>query len=255
MTRTARLKSSTGIYHLVVRGINRQNIFETPEDRKKYLEVLIAVKEISGFKLYAYCLMDNHIHLLIEEGPEGLDVVFKRLGARYVMWFNGKYERTGTLFQGRFFSEPVESEPYLLSVLRYIHRNPVKAGICKSPENFKWSSYSDYLGKGENITDTAFALLQFSQNLENQRKQFIEFMKEEGDEHADVDQNSTDAIREKMMRLCEVGSVSEFQSLEIQKKEEGVRKLRKSGLSIRQISRITGMPFRIVRELGIGVIT
>ena len=250
MTRTARTKCASGVYHLIVRGINRQNIFEYPEDREKYLDVLNDVKEISGFKLYGYCLMDNHVHLLIGEGAESIAVVFKRLGARYVMWFNRKYERTGQLFQGRYHSEAIEDDTYLLSALRYIHQNPVKAGLCKKPASFRWSSYGDYLGEGQGITDTAFVLGQFSQDIIKQRQLFVEFMDIDGEAHMDVDQNTPDAGKEKMRKLCGVESASAFQALEPGIKDEGVRKLRRSGFSIRQIVRLTGVSFGVVRRLG-----
>lgn len=125
----SREKSATAVYHVVFRGINRQVIFEDQEDRVKYLELLKAYQEISGFKIYAYCLMSNHIHLLMKEGEEELGIVFRRLGAGYVYWYNWKYNRRGHLFQDRFKSEPVEDDAYLLAVIRYIHQNPVKAGI------------------------------------------------------------------------------------------------------------------------------
>ena len=250
MTRTSRKKSVSGVYHVVARGVNRQNIFEYPEDREKYLEILHSVKEISGFKLYGYCLMDNHIHLLIGEGAESIAVVFKRLGARYVVWFNHKYERTGPLFQGRYHSEIIDDDTYLLSALRYIHQNPVKAGICAGPEGFRWSSYSDYPGKGQGITDTAFVLNLFSPDIAKQIRLFVEFMSVDGETHMDVDQNTPDANKEKMRELCGVESASAFQALESGERDKGVRELRKAGLSIRQIVRLTGVPFGIVRRLG-----
>jgi len=252
MVRIARTKSSTGVYHLIIRGINRQNIFECSEDFEKYLDVLKTVKEISSFKLYGYCLLDNHAHFLIEEGEENLATVFKRLGSRYVMWFNRKYARTGPLFQGRYHSEAIEDDAYLLTALRYILQNPVMAGICKDPGNYRWSSYKDYLGKGQGMTDTAFVLNQLSSDASKQRRLFAEFMGVEGGEHTDIDQNTPDAIKEKMRRICGVASASEFQALDPDKKDEGVRMLRQAGLSIRQIVRLTGMSFHVVRRLGEG---
>lgn len=85
--------------------------------------------------------MGNHVHLLLREGKEPLSQIFKRLGVRYVYWYNWKYKRTGHLFQDRFKSEPVEDDTYFLAVLRYIYQNPVKAGLCEKPEEYQWSSY------------------------------------------------------------------------------------------------------------------
>ena len=95
MPRRARKKSDSGTYHIMLRGINKQQIFEEKEDYEKFLEVLKSCKAISEFKLYAYCLMGNHIHLLIKEGKESLETIFKRIGGKFVYWYNVKYQRVG----------------------------------------------------------------------------------------------------------------------------------------------------------------
>ena len=128
MPRAARKKSETGVYHVMLRGIDRQVIFLDDEDCEKYLQCITDCQQISGFKLHAYCLMGNHLHLLIQEGKEPLEQIFKRIGVRHVYWFNWKYKRSGHLFQDRFKSEPVQDDAYFLTVLRYIYQNPVKAG-------------------------------------------------------------------------------------------------------------------------------
>jgi len=152
MARTARKKSETGIYHVILRGINKQLVFEEDSDYERFLTVLGEVKEISRFKLYAFCLMPNHIHLLMEEKEEPLGEIFRRIGSRFVFWYNWKYERSGHLFQGRYTSEPVESDEYFIAVLAYIHQNPVKAGLCSRASDYRWSSRS-VLGSG-GIVDT-----------------------------------------------------------------------------------------------------
>ena len=119
-----RKQSSTGIYHVMLRGVNRQQIFLDKEDCTYFLESLYVCKQISRFKLYAYCLMGNHVHLLINAKEEPVDMIMRRLGSKYVYWYNSKYERIGHLFQNRFKSEPVETDTYFLTVLRYIHMNP-----------------------------------------------------------------------------------------------------------------------------------
>ena len=105
MPRIARKKSCSNIYHVMIRGINRQNIFEEDDDRLCFMKILNHCKEISGFRLYAFALMSNHIHLLIETAGESLDMVFRRIGTRYAVWYNRKYQRAGHLFQDRFRSE------------------------------------------------------------------------------------------------------------------------------------------------------
>ena len=129
MPRAARKKSSTGIYHVMLRGINGQPVFLDDEDNEKYLQTLKECKALSEFELYGYCLMGNHAHLLLKEGKEDLALVFKRMGARYVFWYNWKYRRYGHLFQDRYKSEAAESDSYFTTVLKYIHQNPKKAGL------------------------------------------------------------------------------------------------------------------------------
>ena len=132
MPRQAKKKSNTGIYHVMARGINRQDIFEDEEDYIKFIDTLKTYKAVCGYKLYAYCLMGNHFHLLVKVEQEDLDLIFKRVLCSYVYWYNWKYQRVGHLFQDRYKSEAVEDESHFLVVMRYILQNPVKAGICKS---------------------------------------------------------------------------------------------------------------------------
>lgn len=143
MARQAREKSQTGIYHVMLRGIDKRDIFMDDEDRVTFLEKLSKVKE-NNFTLYGYCLMNNHIHLIIKEGEE-LGKSIKRLTVGYALWHNNKYGRTGHLFQNRYLSEVIDSESYFLTLLRYIHQNPLKAGIVTNIKSYKWSSYNEYL--------------------------------------------------------------------------------------------------------------
>jgi len=157
MPRVSRKKSNSGLYHIVMRGINRQIVFEDEEDSRKFIHTLQKYKNICEYQLHAYCLMGNHVHLLLKEGKESLETVMRRICGSYVLWYNKKYSRVGYLFQDRFKSEPVEDNRYYLIVLRYIFQNPVKAGIVTRIENYSWSNFSHYL-EGSHWTDTEFAL-------------------------------------------------------------------------------------------------
>ena len=121
MPRKARQKSSTGVYHVMLREINRQTIFEEDEHKSKSIETLAKYKKVSSFELYAYCLMDNHVHLLVKEMGESISTALKRISSSYVYWYNMKYERCGHLFQELFKSENVEDDACFTTVLRYIH--------------------------------------------------------------------------------------------------------------------------------------
>lgn len=144
MPRTPRKASISQIYHVMVRGVNREVIFRENRDYRKFLSILSQIKQAKSFQLYAYCLMNNHVHLLIQESQAPLSASMHKINARYASWFNSKYERVGHLFQNRFLSEVIETTSYLLNVLRYIHLNPVKAGLVIHPEDFLWSSCHKY---------------------------------------------------------------------------------------------------------------
>ena len=137
MARRAREISGTGIYHVMMRGINRQNIFEDDEDFTRFVELLfqmVCPVDDNGKPLpprcifYAYCLMTNHVHLLIREVTESLSSVIKRIGVSYAQYYNKKYQHFGHLFQDRFRSEPVNDNAYFFTLLQYIHQNPAHRG-------------------------------------------------------------------------------------------------------------------------------
>ena len=248
MPRQARKKSETGIYHIMLRGINRQRIFEEKEDKDRFIQVISENKTKSEFKIFAYCLMSNHIHLLIQEVEEPIEQIMKRIATKYVYWYNLKYQRVGHLFQDRFKSEPIETDEYLFTVLRYIHQNPIKAGICKRNEDYKYSSYNEYLGQ-KNIVDSEFILEMLP------IKEFVEFHKEEEQTKClDISDNPirsgvTDEQAQKIiMKHTKCKSVSDFQKLDIKSRDKALKLLREKGLSIRQISRLTGVSFNVVRK-------
>ena len=179
MPRKARQKSKTGIYHVIVRGINRQDIFHDDEDRKRFLETLCRVSKESNSEVFGYCLMSNHVHLLIKEGDSGISHAMKRLGTSYAYWYNWKHEHTGHVFQDRFKSECVENDTYLMTVIRYIHRNPVKAKLVLNPDHYNWSSCRVYYGMRENppgLTQTQLILGLFEEQKEKavERMRFFE---------------------------------------------------------------------------------
>ncbi len=247
MPRQARKKSETGIYHVMFRGVNREPIFTDDEDNWKFINILKKYKEISGFELYAYCLMGNHLHLLIKEGKEDLAQCFKRIAGKYVYWFNAKYQRSGHLFQDRFRSEPVEDDAYFMTVLRYIHQNPVKAGIARTVEEYPWSSYQEYLGK-PNLTDTAQALSMMD------LRALVEFHRENGTETCiDIPEERsriTDEEAQRLMsRLAGVENETGFQTLSAEIKSQLLGQLREQGVSLRQIEEMTGETKGVIRRV------
>ena len=251
MPRAARRKSATDIYHVMLRGINRQEVFKDKEDYRRFLHTLSDCKRISGFMLYAWCLMPNHIHLLIHVQNEPLDLIIKRIGCRFVWWYNMKYERVGHLFQDRYKSEPVEDDTYFLTVLRYIMQNPMKAGLADNPGNWPWSSYGHYSGNEDFITDSAFV-----DGFFDDRKALLTYLGQPNEDHAlderpkmlHISDGKADDIA---ARITGCLTPDDFRPLDRHVQREYAIQLRKAHLSIAQIARVTGLPtttvFRIVK--------
>jgi putative transposase len=247
MPREAREKSKTGIYHTIWRGANRQDIFHEDEDRIKFLTVFQKNKGKYGMSVYAWCLMSNHVHLLIKEGHENISATMKRIGVSYVKYYNWKYRTTGHLFQDRFISEGVENKNYFLTVVRYIHQNPVKAGMVTQPDEWKWSSCREYYGKSnspKNLLDGNFVLRMFSDDITVARSKFKEF-----NERKNNDTCLEDAVHQKRLNdeearfeikkllggieIAQVKSLPKIERNEVLRKVKGI-----DGLSMRQASRI-----------------
>jgi len=245
MARSARRKSKSGIYHVVSRGNNKQKIFLDDDDRQQYYMVLAQAKKNSDFSLYAYCFMDNHIHLMIKEGLENISDAMRRIGSSYVYRFNQKHERLGYLFQDRYKSEPVHDDSYFITVLRYIHNNPVKAGLVDKAEDYAWSSYSDYLSD-RGITDCQLALNMFSPNKEKALDLLQEYHQQNNDDVClDVELIDRFTDSEALNVILEIFQTEDISALaelgKVQKRE--ALKILKSHyrLSFRQIERLTGI--------------
>ena len=114
---------------MILRGVNKQIIFEEREDFFYFEGILKRYREEDEFKLFSVCLMDNHVHILMREGTQKLSMTMKKIENTYVYWYNRKYDRAGHLFQNRFISEPVLSDRQFMATARYIFNNPVKAGL------------------------------------------------------------------------------------------------------------------------------
>jgi len=250
MPRSARQKSSSGIYHVVLRGINKQTIFEDDADRQYFLERLITYKETSRYEVYAYCLMSNHIHLLLKEGDEDLNIVFRRIGASYVYRYNKKYNRVCHLFQDRYRSEQVETDEYLLTAMRYIHQNPTKAGIIKEIHEFPWSSYKEYTNEPV-ICDTEFVFSLFSKDAGEALHLWTAFNQATNSDRCleyDSGERVNDLEAEQIIKaIANVEIIADVKALERHKRSEVIKLLKKRGLSIRQIERLTGLSFAVIR--------
>ncbi|MDD3362368.1 MAG: transposase [Hespellia sp.] len=250
MPRTARKRSISGIYHVIVRGINQQQIFEEKEDYCKFLYTLSDCKKICKFELHAYCLMGNHVHLLIEEHDETISQIMKRISCRFVGWYNRKYERSGHLFQGRFHSEVIETDRAFQIVARYIHRNPVKAKLVATLDEYPWSSYGAYAGQSSSLVDTNKL-----SNIIGNTKEILSFFALPSDDVCmDIPTQTfiSDPHGKKIIfQIAHCRNATEFQALSINLRNRFIKQIKKCGLSIRQISRLCGVSRATIARLAI----
>ena len=191
--------------------------------------------------------MGNHFHLLIKEGEESLSQILKRVMVSFVRWYNAKYLRSGHLFQARFLSEPVDDDAYFLAVLRYIHQNLLKAMLCSDPKDYRFSSYNAYLSSTDELVDIEFGL-----KMLGGQKEFVRFCHEvTRDVYLDYEvpvRISDKQARSTIEDISGCKNVSEFQALALETRNKAIRDLREEGLSIRQISRLTGISKTVVAK-------
>lgn len=244
MSRRAREKSYSGIYHIMIRGINQQDIFEDDEDRQRFIETIERVKKETDIEIYAYCLMNNHIHLLIKEKNDEVSKIIKKIGTSYVYYFNWKNERSGHLFQDRYKSETVENDEYLYTVIRYIHQNPVKAGLSGLAD-YKWSSYNNYINK-HGIIDTEFFLGMFGNEKEEAIKRYEGYMKQTNEDKClEMEEQiklTDEKARESIKEIGSLINISDIQKIDVESRNRILRKVKEiKGISIFQIHRVTGI--------------
>ncbi|HKK44319.1 MAG TPA: transposase [Balneolaceae bacterium] len=203
MPRKARVVMPDTPHHIIQRGHNRQTVFAHDEDYQYYLENLFEWKKEFDCQIYAWCLMTNHVHLIIQPGgsTEGLSQLMKRLAGRQTRYVNRLEKRTGSLWESRFKSSPIETDAYLLACSRYIELNPVRARMVASPEEYPWSSYRMKIGlqalKGLDFDNCYLALGRTQQQRELQYKDWV---------RADVSESEVQQIREALQYGHPTGS-------------------------------------------------
>ena len=293
MPRRARRMSSTGIYHIMLRGIDRMVIFHDDEDRSRFLEDLRScLPPFSGIgpvstavtavpasftdqntvsrtgdtddtkkpaMLFQYCLMDNHVHLLLQTGSDPLNLIMKRVGIKYAGYYNWKYMRTGHLFQDRFRSEPVEDDRYFLAVYRYITLNPVKAGLSDQIGEYPWCGYRSPCADGSDEKETrspgAFSFgggICSPLPLDISPEQLDRFIRSEQENISPFPEKISDRQAAAILReKTGFASPEEFRKLEKRKQIQYLFIFQEEGMSPFQISRVTGIPksnvFRYLR--------
>ena len=240
MPHAARKVSESGYHHVVPKGESNRIIFEDDGDRLFYLQCLQKAKETTGIRVRAYVLMSNHVHLVVDDEHGRLGEAMKLPHERYAMYFKAKAGRTGRVFRKPLWSEPIESDEYLLCAVRYVHANPAAAGICPASA-YEWSSAKDYLGR-DGITDTDMVL-----GMVGGRKGFIEFSRQDAmpgrafpgsllSHHLSEDEATRIA-----RRALGQERLNSLESLDRGARVEALRILAAEGLTQRQIARVTGL--------------
>lgn len=264
MPRKARNTTSTGIYHVMMRGINHQVIFEDEEDNRFFLDCLFRMGFINdddgtpiaqGCTYYAYCLMGNHFHLLLREREETIAQTVKRIADAYVYYYNRKYQRSVHLFKERFRSEPVNDMDYFTTLLCYIHQNPVKAGIVANVKDYAYSSWREYTGEvfpqaqichiEAVLRRMPFEELNELVNTPLPEKMGIIDIEDEVVRH----RLSEEQVKHLLVIYSQTHSASEFQHLGRPRQSEIINILRNQGASIRQLERLTGLSRGLISRL------
>ena len=253
MPRKARKISSTKVYHIILRGNDRQDIFLDEKDYQKFIKEIINTKEKYQYDLLAYCLMSNHVHLILFDKNNNFSKAIQSLAISYASYFSKKYDKVGHLFQNRFLSKNVETKEYLVQLCRYIHQNPVKAKISKI-EEYRWSSYQEYV-KYYKIVETRKIMSIFGTTEQEAIENFIKFHKSEEDnvndymEYEMVDRITDEQLRKRIEKILEIDNVMEIKKYNTKIRNEKIGKLKEiKGASISQISRVININRKIIER-------
>ena len=179
MARPLRLEYPGAIYHVTARGDRRESIYEDDNDRLQWLDILSRACERYNWQVHAYCLMDNHYHVLLETAEGNLSKGMRHLNGVYTQYFNRQHNRVGHVFQGRFKAILVEKEAYLLELSRYVVLNPIRARMIKDMDQWEWSSYRASIGKAaaSDWLETDWLLSHFDRQRKRARERYIDFVR------------------------------------------------------------------------------
>lgn len=259
MPRPLRMVSETGIYHVMSRGSRRKVIFHDSEDKQRLINIMINKKRNGSFSLYAYCIMDNHYHLLIKEEKESLATIMKMINAAYAIYYNQKYEGIGHVFQDRYRSEAINDDTYLLGVTRYIHNNPLKAGLVKKILDYPWSSYQQYFcyKRDNELVNISFILSLISDDFNKSIDKFAEFNNIDNDDiflEDFCEKEEEDRVKKYMEQIINEGEIS-MDDLLNRREYVGLRNSiiknikSTSMLSITKLANITGISRSILTRV------
>lgn len=256
--RNLRAISMTGIYHVILRGNNKQMLFFEKVDYYKFIDILKTMqyeeddfgREIHNYCLYAYCLMPNHVHLLIKTIDTPISQCMSKINVSYAMYYNIHYDHTGHVFQDRYRSEPCEDMDYFKTLLRYIHQNPVKGGLCPKVSDYKWSSWKEFVAKSKmTICDTSAVLKRISLlELNNLVNEML------NDDVKCIDYRQKISDEDIVEMICEKSAcetISEFQRCGLDEQLRVLAECHTKGISLRRLARFSSLSrSTVIRRLG-----
>ncbi len=260
MPRQLRKVSNTKVYHIIFKGNDQQDVFFDEYDYKKMLKEILKYKEKYNCDIYSYCLMTNHIHLIIYDKYNNISKMMQGILVSYSIYFGKKYNKIGHLFQERFYSKNVETKEYLLDLCRYIHQNPVKAGISRI-EDYRWSSYLDYTELETNLKEDAkiinpkMILSLLGKTKQEAINNFINFHKLNEEKINDyvefemITKLTDEELVQRIKKILEIENIREIKKLNHLLRNEKIKKLKKiEGTTKIQISRVLGISRKIVER-------
>ena len=240
MARGPRKCTNMFFYHIMVQGINKEYILNEVEDKRQYLKFINKVKKEIDVYIVSYCIMDNHVHILIkEEYIECLSRFMHKVNTLYAMYYNKKYNRVGYVFRDRYKSQVIYSENQLYTCINYIHNNPVKAGICRLASEYEYSSYNEYIKNMEEIQRNINGLL-IKEDILDKKENFLEI-----EEEKEVE------IKNAIEEYMKINNIN-FDTLKNERKnlKEIINMLKEYyGLSLRQISIYINVGRETVRNI------
>ena len=245
----------------MLRGVNRQQIFESDDDYMKFIMILHdMIAPIGDLKrplpprcaFFSYCLMPNHVHLLIQEREEDLSAVVKRIASRYAMYYNNKYEHFGHLFQDRFKSEPVETYSYFLTLIRYIHQNPVAGKLCEKVEDYTWSSWHEFINGPKRMYAICSTTLVLNRIPLEVLKVQVDIPLPKAQQVLDFDRYRgfapDDAVIDFLKSTFDINNMKDIQKLPKPQRDEILKAAKEFGASMRQLSRLTSISQYIISQ-------
>lgn len=264
MSRRPRLQSQNGIYHVMLRGVNRQQIFENEDDYRKFILILhdmVSPKDELKHPLpplcaiYSYCLMPNHVHLLLQEKEVKLSRTVKQIASRYAMYYNNKYDHFGHLFQDRFKSEPVNDYAYFLTLIRYIHQNPVAGQICKNVDDYDWSSWREFTNAPNRKSAICSVPIILNRITLDDLKEQVRAPLPKAQQFLDFDRYrgfaTDEAVIDFLKSTYHLKHPKDIQQYTKAQRNEILKATKDFGASIRQLSRLTSISEYIISHAGV----